>query len=116
MPDAKRINSWHAHLRKIAPVLPSDYDFYGGTVERWKNEDTEAYPDCSGGCYWARWLGDGLGSDWCVCSRPGAPRCGSLTFEHQAGKMQDCVTPCFESPAEHRRRVKAEKGKSNAGS
>jgi len=113
MPDAKRINSWHAHLGKIAPVLPSDYTDYGGTVERWADPDGD-YPDCSSDCRWARWLGDGLGYDWCVCSRPDAPRSGYLTFEHQAGRMSDLVTPCFESAADHRRRVKAEKGKSDA--
>jgi hypothetical protein len=39
---------------------------------------------------WARWLGGELGADWCVCTRPGAPRAGLLTFEHMAGFA------CFE--------------------
>ena len=26
-----------------------------------------------------------VGADWCVCTKPGAPRAGLLTFEHMAG-------------------------------
>jgi hypothetical protein len=66
--------------------MPTHYMEYGGTVERWKDED-ESYPDCSIGCRWAAWLEQPLGSDydWCVCTNPRAPCCGLLTFEHQAG-------------------------------
>lgn len=82
----------HEHLSAIAPVLETDYTDYGGRVERW--EDPRAgYPDCSCGCKWAAWLED-KPTDWCVCCKPGAPRCGLLTFEHQAGHG------CFEAEQE----------------
>lgn len=79
----------HEHLLRIRKALPTDYAEYGGTVERWKDEEGDYY-DCSCGCRWAAWLEQPLGSDWCVCANPGAPRCGLLTFEHQAGHG------CFE--------------------
>lgn len=79
----------HERLLAIMPRLPTDYADYGGTVVRWA--DCGAWPDCSCGCKWAAWLQGKLGSDWCVCTKPGAPRCGLLTFEHMAGR------DCFES-------------------
>jgi hypothetical protein len=80
----------HEHLLRILVSRPTDYMEYGGEIDRWASED-EAYPDCSGGCIWAAWLSGELGSDWCVCTKPDAPRTGLLTFEHQAGKG------CFEA-------------------
>lgn len=65
-------------------ILPSDYDEYGGDVKRWK-DPTLDYPDCSAGCVHFVPLGDGLGSDWGVCSNAKSPRKGLLTWEHQAG-------------------------------
>jgi hypothetical protein len=67
-------------------VLPTDYDGYGGAVVRWERPD-EPYPDCSCGCVWF----DATHDDWGTCRRPGAPREGLLTWEHQAGKQ------CFEA-------------------
>lgn len=66
----------------IIKVLPTDYKDYGGEVERWADGDD--YPDCSCGCKWFQ----SLDEDWGVCVKPGAPRAGLLTWEHQAGK--DC--------------------------
>lgn len=81
----------HDRLLQIMPKLETDYAPWG-KVQRWL-EWNERYPDCSGGCRWARWLediGEGdetqhLSMDWLVCTNPESPRCGSLTFEHQAG-------------------------------
>ena len=75
----------HERLWSICKTLPTDYDPWG-EVKRW--EDPNAiYPDCSGGCKWARWLEDikdnPISMDWCVCTNPQSPRCGMLTFEHQ---------------------------------
>jgi len=78
----------HADLLALAIVLPSDYQGYGGVIERWADPEMD-YPDCSCGCKWAAWLEGGLGSDWLVCCKPDGPRRGLLTFEHQAGL-------CFE--------------------
>jgi hypothetical protein len=80
----------HEHLLRIMVSRPTDYKEYGGEVVRWEDEDAD-YPDCSCGCKWAAWLSGELGFDWCVCTNPGSPRVGLLTFEHQAGK------DCFES-------------------
>jgi hypothetical protein len=85
MPDAPDL---HAAMFARRVVLPSDWTDYGGTVERWVN-GTGA--DCSCGCIHARWLAGALGGDWCICARPGGPRFGLLTFEHQAGHG------CFEA-------------------
>ena len=73
----------------IVKVLPTDYTDYGGAVERWKDGDD--YPDCSSGCCYFLPLEGALGSDWGVCSKPGAPRQGLLTWEHQTGRG------CFEA-------------------
>ena len=70
--------------------LPTDYRDYGGEVQRWDHPE-EYYPDCSSGCRWWRPLGKDLGTDWGICTRPGSPRAGLLTFEHQAGYR------CFEN-------------------
>lgn len=83
----------HADLLMIVKKLPTDYDGFGD-VQRWAYGDN--YPDCSCGCRWAAWLGGSLGTDWCVCTKPGAPRQGLLTFEHQTGRG------CFE-PSSPRR-------------
>lgn len=84
----------HLHLLSVVPRLPTDYSAHGGKVERW-SDPTLAYEDCSCGCRWALWLEDTpdelLSMDWLVCTKPGAPRCGLLTFEHQAG------SGCFEA-------------------
>ncbi len=77
----------HARLLALMKRLPTDYTDYGGLVERWSDENA-SYPDCSCGCRWAAWLEGDLGSDWCVCTNPDAPRAGLLTFEHMTG--QDC--------------------------
>ena len=76
-------------LFKVLKVLPTDYKDYGGEVERWA-DDKLAYPDCSCGCRFFVPLDGGLGADWGVCSKVGAPREGLLTWEHQAG------FDCFE--------------------
>lgn len=100
-----RAIDWHRHLITIAPVRPTDYADYGGEVERWK-EDGRTYPDCSLGCYWWRPLQE-LPADWGVCSRPGAARCGLVTFEHQAGAAGGPDDgPCFESAQDRKRRRK----------
>lgn len=79
----------HDHLLAVSPVRPTDYKDFGGEVERWSGP-AQAYPDCSGGCKWAAWLESPFSGDWCVCAKPGGPREGLLTFEHQAG------FECFE--------------------
>jgi len=78
------------HLFRVLRLLPTDYTDYGGSVVRWEKED-ESYSDCSCGCKWALWLDKPFQSDWCVCTKTGAPRCGLLTFEHMTGK--DCFEP-----------------------
>lgn len=72
----------HARLHSILPILASDYADYGGAIIRWEDPQ-QAYPDCSAGCRFARWLEGDLGADWCVCTNPMSHRCGLLTFEHQ---------------------------------
>jgi uncharacterized membrane protein YhdT len=100
MPEATRpALITHEHLLAISPRLPTDYTDYGGTVERWKDENSEA--DCSWGCRWATWLAPPFKADWCVCANPASPRKGLLTFEHQAGHG------CFESAPRRGRRLAA---------
>jgi hypothetical protein len=74
-------------------ILPSDYQDYGGEIERWK-DGAVSYPDCSGGCKWWAPLHDFMHNDadcdWGVCTNPHGPRRGLLTWEHQAGYK------CFE--------------------
>ena len=82
----------HEMLRDVVRVHESDYDDYGGEIDRWKHDDLN-YPDCSSGCRFAAWLKGSLGNDWCVCTKPDGPRAGMLTFEHQAG------FDCFEARA-----------------
>lgn len=65
-------------------VLPTDYDAYGGKVNRWADPAVD-YPDCSCGCRYFIPLTDPYAHDWGVCSKAGAPRAGLLTWEHQAG-------------------------------
>lgn len=87
------------HDRRCAMVLvlPTDYQDYGGTIERWA-DDRLAYPDCSGGCIHFRPLfteqSPFFDFDWGVCASPTSPRAGLLTFEHQAG------VGCYEAPAD----------------
>jgi len=95
-----RITDKHWALLAICPRLPTDYTDYGGTVERWA-DDEQDYPDCSSGCRWAEWLRDPLGADWCVCTNPTSPRVGLLTFEHMAGYgcfEEEEFTPPFGVP------------------
>lgn len=92
----------HQALFARRTILPTDYADYGGAVVRW-DDLAKAYPDCSCGCRWARWLAGALGGDWCICARPDGPRFGLLTCEHQAG------AGCFE-PRQRQRRRKGEVG------
>jgi hypothetical protein len=71
-------------------TLPTDYVDYGGEVVRW-SDPAEDYPDCSCGCKHFVPLVEPYRYDWGVCSKPGAPRAGLLTWEHQAGHG------CFEA-------------------
>lgn len=75
-------------LWNFVKQLESDYQDYGGEVERWA-DPSEAYPDCSCGCRFACYL-EGSG-DWLVCANPDSPRAGLLTWEHQAGR--GCYVP-----------------------
>lgn len=92
----------HDLLLAACARLPTDYTDHGGAVERWALDDEIGYPDCSCGCRWAAWLKGELGSDWCICTKPGAPRFGLLTFEHMTGRG------CFEGG--RRRRSSAPPG------
>lgn len=74
-------------LWRVVPILPTDYDTYGGRAVRWEDPDA-IDADCSSGCRHARFL-EGSG-DWLVCLSPSSPRFGFLTWEHQAGRY------CFE--------------------
>ena len=74
----------HERLYAIRTVLPTDYAWHGGGVERWSNPDVD-YPDCGTGCAYAIPVQGKLGSDWVVCGNEKGPRYGLLTFEHQAG-------------------------------
>ena len=65
-------------------VLATDYDTYGGKVNRWADPAVD-YPDCSCGCRFFIPLTDPYAHDWGVCSKAEAPRAGLLTWEHQAG-------------------------------
>ena len=78
----------HDILFFILKRLPTDYTDYGGEVKRWAGGDD--YPDCSCGCKHFLPLDGELAYDWGVCGKPGAPRAGLLTFEHQTGRG------CFE--------------------
>ena len=79
-------------------VLPTDYDGYGGQVKRWSDPEVD-YPDCASGCRFFVPLADELRYDWGVCSKPGAPRAGLLTWEHQAG--YGCFEPEQKEPVEY---------------
>ena len=71
-------------LFKCIRILPTDYKIYGGQVDRWEDESL-SYPDCSGGCRHFIPLVEPYSMDWGVCSNVKAPRCGLLTWGHQAG-------------------------------
>jgi hypothetical protein len=73
-----------ADLFQCLRVLPTDYEAYGGKVHRWADPNQD-YPDCSAGCKFFVPLTEPYWCDWGVCSKPGAPRAGLLTWEHQAG-------------------------------
>lgn len=77
-------DSLHEQLLQIRTIKPTDYQGYGGQVERWKEYDVD-YPDCGCGCKYSYPLPGKLGMDWVVCTNPKGPRFGLLTFEHQAG-------------------------------
>ena len=95
----------HRRLMSIVPLRPEDYDPWGDDI-RWADEE-RAYPDCSCGCKWARWLEDlddgkpkseggrgRLSMDWLVCTNPRSHRVGLLTFEHQGcGAFDPDETP-----------------------
>lgn len=85
---ADRRDDMLQRLWRVVPVLPTDYDGYGGAVERW-GDAHQSDADCSSGCRFARFL-DGSG-DWLVCLNPDAARFGLLTWEHQAGR--GCFVP-----------------------
>lgn len=104
---AKPENREHYALFDRRTVLPSDWQDYGGTEERWAIGRMDN-GDCSSGCMWARWLAGPLGSDWCVCARPDGPRFGLLTFEHQAG------AGCFETKTRKRRAPRPSSEHANA--
>jgi len=72
-----------------AKILPTDYSSFGGDVERWADND-KSYLDCSSGCKFYLPLDGELGADWGVCINIEGPRCGLLTFEHQAGYRCFC--------------------------
>ena len=71
----------HKVALAVLRTHPLDYQPWG-TVERWADPE-QAYPDCSGDCKHALWLGGDLAGDWCVCANPKSHRVGLLTFEHQ---------------------------------
>lgn len=83
----------HQHLLEVTKIIPTDYKEYGGTVERWEDEN-KSYPDCSCGCKHYAKLEGNLGFDWGVCTKKDGPRVGLLTFEHQAGFS------CYEEEVE----------------
>ena len=76
--------SLHAALLEQVIRLPTDYQSYGGQVERWA-ADALRYPDCSSGCRFWVLLEGKLGYDWGICTKLDGPRFALLTFEHQAG-------------------------------
>jgi hypothetical protein len=79
----------HQALLAASPVLPTDYSDYGGDAVRWER-DTDADHDCSTDCRWFVRLHndtqDSADADWGVCTNRRSPRCGLLTWEHQAGR------------------------------
>lgn len=83
-------------LRAACRVLPTDYTDYGGDAVRWELEE-DGDPDCSSGCRHFAALHDpehvGPDGDWGVCTNASGPRCGLLTWEHQAGRG------CYVGPA-----------------
>jgi hypothetical protein len=85
---ADRRDDMLQRLWRVVPLLPTDYDDYGGQVARWDHPDA-IDADCSSGCRFARFL-EGSG-DWLVCCNPDSPRFGLLTWEHQAGRF--CFVP-----------------------
>lgn len=68
----------HDHLSGILRRLPSDFEPWGQ-----RSRDNDWGPDCSCGCRWFIRLQASFNPDWGICSNPGSPRCGLLTFEHQ---------------------------------
>jgi hypothetical protein len=68
--------------------MPTDYEYYGGTVKRWEKNDI-AYLDCAANCKHYKPLFDEFNewpdTDWGVCTNSKSQRAGLLTFEHQAG-------------------------------
>jgi len=68
----------HDELHGILRRLPSDFEPWGQ-----RSRENDWGPDCSCGCRWFIRLQANLNHDWGVCSNPGSPRCGLLTFEHQ---------------------------------
>ena len=70
----------------IIKILPTDFEPYGN-----RNRDTDWGPDCSCGCKWFATL-ESKPYDYGVCTNPGSPRAGLLTFEHQGCKQFEEMT------------------------
>lgn len=82
-------NTPHDALHGILRKLPSDFEPWG-----LRSRENDWGPDCSCGCRWFVRLHADLNHDWGLCSNPGSPRCGLLTFEHQGCRE-------FEGSEEH---------------
>lgn len=78
---------------QVVRILPTDYSDYGGQTQRWQDPNLD-YPDCSSGC--CHW--ESMDADWGICLKPGSPRAGLLTWEHQAGLH--CFEPDRSAPSE----------------
>ena len=85
------INESELNFQTVLRKRATDY-LPWGKVKRWENEKKD-YPDCSCGCKHFKPLYNKkttVDCDFGVCINSRSPRCGLLTFEHQAGKG------CFE--------------------
>jgi hypothetical protein len=75
----------HEKLLQVARRLETDYSPFGKT-------DHDGGSDCSCACRHFVKLGSDVGDDWGVCSNPGSPRAGLLTFEHQGCTAFQAIT------------------------
>lgn len=75
-------------LIHLCPIFDTDYIEYGGRISKWSDPNYD-YADCSCGCKYFIPLYDEkykeANLDFGVCTNKKSKRCGSLTFEHQAG-------------------------------